>query len=248
MRLDGKVALITGGARGQGEAEARLFAEEGASVVIGDVLEEEGKRVETEINESGDKALFVKLDVTSEADWRRAVETTVERFGRVDILVNNAAILRTEGVLDTTEQIWDQTMEINAKGVWLGTRAVVPVMQEHGGGSIVNISSTSGMAASEVATAYHASKGAVRIFTKSTAIQFAKDNIRANSVHPGGVDTLMINEAYSAARLDEGKAKCPMGRFAEPREIAYPVLYLASDESSYVTGAELVVDGGWMAQ
>jgi NAD(P)-dependent dehydrogenase (short-subunit alcohol dehydrogenase family) len=248
MRLESKVAIITGGARGQGAAEARLFAREGASVVIGDILTAEGRAVEEEIAEQGGRAVFVKLDVTMEDDWRAAVETAVQRYGKLDILVNNAAILRTEGILDTTEQIWDRVMGVNATGVFLGTKHVVPEMRKGGGGSIVNISSVSGLTASEVASAYHASKGAVRIFTKSSAIELAPDNIRVNSVHPGGVETPMIHEAYSAERLAAGMHKTPMGRHATPDEIAYPVLYLASDEASYVTGAEVVVDGGYNAQ
>ena len=248
MRLESKVAIVTGGARGQGAAEAKLFAREGASVVIGDVLTFQGKDVEEEITGSGGRAVFVKLDVTSEDDWRNVVEAAVREFGRLDILVNNAAILRTEGVLDTTEQIWDQVMNINATGVFLGTKHVAPEMRKAGGGSIVNISSVSGISASDVATAYHASKGAVRIFTKSSAIELAPDNIRVNSVHPGGVDTPMLHESYSAKSLSEGMVHTPMGRHATPDEIAYPVLYLASDEASYVTGAEVVVDGGYNAR
>ena len=248
MRLEGKVAIITGGARGQGEAEARLFAREGASVVIGDVLVEQGQQVETEISETGGQAVFVKLDVTSESDWEHAVDTAVGHFGKLDILVNNAGIIRTEGLLDTTEQLWDQVMDVNATGVFLGTRYVLPEMRRAGGGSIVNISSTSGLTASGWAAAYHASKGAVRIFTKSAAVQFAKDNIRVNSVHPGGVRTPMLTEAYSEETLAARLPRIPLGRRAEPDDIAYPVLFLASDEASYMTGAELVVDGGLTAQ
>ena len=248
MRLENKVALITGAARGQGEAEARLFSEEGASVVIADVLVDEGRRVATAISESGGNALFVKLDVTSEADWKNAVQVAVERFGRLDILVNNAAVLRTEGLLDTTEQIWDQVMAINATGVFLGTREVIPVMRRNGGGSVVNISSGSGVVGSPIAAAYHASKGAVRIFTRSAAVQYASENIRVNAVNPANVETPMLHDAYPASQLEASRQKAFKGRFAMPEEIAAAVLYLASDESSYVTGAELAVDGGATAR
>ena len=248
MRLEGRVAMITGSARGQGEAEARLFAQEGASVVVCDVLVDEGQRVAAEINEAGGQALFVKLDVVSEPDWKNAVDTAVQQFAKVDILVNNAAILRTESLLETTDQLWDQVMDINAKGVFFGTRQVIPELLKAGGGSIVNIASSSAMKASGVATAYHASKGAVQSFSRTAAIQYARDNIRVNSVYPGGVWTPMLTEAYSQETLDSWQSRMPLGRRAQPVEIAYAVLFLASDESSYMTGAELVVDGGLTAQ
>ena len=250
MRLEGKVALISGGSRGMGAAEARLFAREGAKVVIGDILEDEGRKVVEEINETGGEALFVKLDVTSEAEWRDAVQTTVERFGKLDILVNNAAILCTETVLDTTEQIWDDVMSINAKGTFLGTKCAIPEMRKAGGGSIVNISSGSGIVGGPVAAAYHASKGAVRIFSKAAAIQYAKDNIRVNSLHPGATDTDMLAGGYGRDPATKAQiaSKFPLGRLGSPTEIAYGVLYLASDESSFVTGSELSIDGGSTAQ
>lgn len=248
MRLKGKVALITGAARGQGEAEARMFSREGAKVVVSDVLEDAGRKVAKEISDGGGEALFVKLDVTSEAGWKQAVDVTVKRFGKLDILVNNAAILYTEPVLETTVEIWDRTMDINSTGVFLGTREVIPHMRRNGGGSIVNIASLSANVAGPYAAAYHASKGAVRIFTKAAAIQYAKENIRVNSVHPGPVDTKMIRDAYAESWLKRIDTQSPMGRMASSDEIAYCVLFLASDEASYVTGAELIVDGGWGAQ
>ena len=248
MRLEGKVAIITGASRGQGEAEARLFATEGARVVLGDILEEAGRKIEAEINESGREALFVALDVTSESDWEGAVAAALHRFGRVDILVNNAAILRTEALLETTEAIWDQVMAVNATGSFLGTRAVIPAMRKGGGGSIVNIVSGSGVIGSPRATAYHASKGAARIFTKSAAVQYAGENIRVNAIHPGNVETPMLNDSYETSSLEKSRKASLMGRFAEPMEIAYAALFLASDESSYITGAELAVDGGATAQ
>ena len=185
MRLEGKVALISGGARGQGAVEARLFAGEGARVVIADVLEDEGRQVEAEVNEQGGECLFLRLDVTSEANWQDVVAATVERFGKLDILVNNAGIYRTETVEETSEELWDQVMDINGKGVFLGTKAAIPEMRKAGGGSIINISSVAGLVGSEMSAAYGSSKGAVRIFTKATAIQYAGDKIRANSIHPG---------------------------------------------------------------
>ena len=186
-RLDGKVAFISGGARGMGAEEARLFAREGAKVAIGDVLEEDGRRVEAEINESGGDCLFLRLDVTSEANWQDAIAATVSRFGALHILVNNAGIGGVGGLVeDTPVEDWDRVMDINGKGVFLGTKAAIPEMQNAGGGSIINISSQLGIVATDnTSPMYHASKGAVRILTKSTAIQFAPDGIRANSVHPG---------------------------------------------------------------
>ena len=250
-RLDGKVAFISGGARGMGAEEARLFAREGAKVAIGDVLEEDGRRVEAEINESGGDCLFLRLDVTSEANWQSAIAATVSRFGALHILVNNAGIGGVGGLVeDTPVEDWELVMDINAKGVFLGTKAAIPEMQAAGGGSIINISSQLGIVATDnTSPMYHASKGAVRILTKSTAIQFAPDGIRANSVHPGPVNTAMTErrredpEAFAVMR-----SRIPLGRFAEPIEIANAVLYLASDESGYVTGSEVVVDGGWVAQ
>ncbi|MCI0787737.1 MAG: SDR family NAD(P)-dependent oxidoreductase, partial [Chloroflexi bacterium] len=197
MRLEGKVALISGGARGMGAAEARLFASEGAKVVIGDLLEDEGRQTEAQINEAGGECLFIRLDVTSESDWQDVVATTVARFGKLDILVNNAGIFRTERVEDTSEQSWDQVMDVNAKGVFLGTKAAIPEMRKVGGGSIVNISSIAGLVGSPYSSAYNASKGAVRLLTKSTAIQYAREGIRANSVHPGVIETEMTREVVN---------------------------------------------------
>lgn len=247
MRLEGKVAIISGGARGMGAAEARIFAREGARVVIGDLLEEEGLKVVAEIGEAGGEALFVRLDVTDESSWQSAVEAAVESFGKVDILVNNAAILRTQGLLETTEEIWDEVMDVNTKGTFLGTKTVIPEMRKAGGGSIINISSGAGITGSRRNTAYHASKGAVRIFTKSAAIQYAGENIRVNSVHPGPVDTDML---ASSLTVEGGRRPedVPLGRYGRPEEVAYGVLYLASDESSFVTGSEVVIDGGRTAE
>lgn len=198
-RLDGKVALFSGGARGQGASEARLFAREGAKVVFGDILDEEGARVVEQIAEAGGEAHFVHLDVTSEREWQEAIATAVDAFGKLDILVNNAGIWRRGQVEDTTGEHWDAVLEVNAKGVFLGTKLAIPEMRKAGGGSIVNISSTAGLVGSLHNTAYSASKGAVRLFTKSTAIQYARERIRANSIHPGPTDTAMGDQVWPDA-------------------------------------------------
>ena len=251
MRLAGKVALISGGARGMGAAEARLFVREGARVVIGDVLEADGREVETAIRAKGGECIFVRLDVTSETDWQRAVALAEERFGALHVLVNNAGIGAVlSRVEDTAAEAWDQVMAVNAKGVFLGTRAAIPAMRRAGGGSIVNISSQLGLVGMDnISPQYPASKGAVRLLTKVTALQYAKEGIRVNSVHPGPVVTPMTE----ARRRDPATrqlmtSRIPMGRYGEADEIAYGVLYLASDESSWTTGSELVIDGGWTAQ
>ena len=250
MRLEGKVALISGGARGQGAAEAKLFAGEGAKVVFGDILDDLGKQVEAEIHEVGGEALYVHLDVTNAADWASAVEAAVSRYGRLDVLVNNAGITIRKNVEDTTEEDWDRIMAINAKGVFLGTKQAIPAMRESGGGSIVNISSTAGLVGSPYSGAsYAATKGAVRLFTKATAIQYAKESIRCNSVHPGLLETPMNRDMLAdAAHREERTQRIPLGRVGTAEDVAYGVLYLASDEASFVTGSELVIDGGATAQ
>ncbi len=248
MRLEGKVALISGAARGMGAVEARMFAAEGAAVVVADLLDDLGQAVAAEITDSGGRAAYVHLDVTDEAAWQAAVETATTNFGKLDVLVNNAGIVRTEQVLETTEQIWEDVMSVNAKGVFLGVKAAIPAMRAAGGGSIINISSSAGLTGSTQNAAYHASKGAVRIFTKAAAIQYAPHNIRVNSVHPGMIDTDMLAASRVGDVLEQRLAVTPMRRIGRPEEIAYGVLYLASDESSFVTGSELVIDGGRTAQ
>ena len=249
MRVAGKVALISGGAGGIGAATAKLLAKEGAAVVIADLLDDEGRATETSIAKSGGRALFVNLDVTSEDSWNSAVQFAVSSFGKLDILVNNAGVSHRTGVEKTTSEAWDNVMDVNAKGVFLGTKAAIPEMRKAGGGSIINISSIYGMVGSVTSAAYHASKGAVRIFNKSTAIQYASENIRANSVHPGFVDSPMTRTHHDKPNIHEERvAKMPLGRMGLPEDIAAGILYLASDESSFVTGAELVIDGGMTAQ
>ena len=250
MRLEGKVAFISGGARGMGAAEAILFAREGANVAIGDVLEEEGRKLVEQISETGGRAIFVPLDVTSESQWSDAIAATVTEFGKLDVLVNNAGIGSHSRVEDTDVETWDRVMAINAKGVFLGTKAAIPEMRRAGGGSIINISSQLGLVGTDISSPeYQASKGAVRIFTKSTAIQYAGEGIRANSVHPGPISTPMTESGRGdAAILKLMVSRIPLGRYGEPDEVAYGVLYLASEESSFMTGSELVIDGGWTAQ
>jgi NAD(P)-dependent dehydrogenase (short-subunit alcohol dehydrogenase family) len=250
VRLAGKVALISGAARGMGAAEARLFAREGARVVLGDVLETEGRAAETEIAAGGGQVAFVRLDVTSETDWARAVALTVERFGRLDVLVNNAGIGAAGRVEDTTAEAWDRVMDVNAKGVFLGTKAAIPAMRRAGGGSIINIASQLGLVGMDDSSPqYTASKGAVRLLTKTTALQYAREGIRCNSVHPGPIITPMTEGRRADPVVYQRMlSRIPMGRYGEAGEVAYAVLYLASDESTYVTGSELVIDGGWTAQ
>ena len=250
-KLDGKVALISGGARGQGAAEAHTFTREGARVVFGDVRDDEGKKVEAAIRADGGDAVYVHLDVSSEADWRNAVQLTVDRFGKLDILVNNAGIVIPRvPIPDRTVEEWDRVMAVNARGVFLGKKHAIPAMRRAGGGSIVNISSVAGIGQSlHQEPAYAASKGAVRIFTKVTASQHARDGIRCNSVHPGPIDTEMIRAAMADPKaLERRLERVPMRRMGTVDEVVTAVLYLASDESSYVTGAEFVIDGGALAQ
>ena len=245
-RLDGKVVVISGGARGQGATEARMMAREGAKVVLGDVLDDEGKRVEAEIAESGNEATYVHLDVTKEDDWRAAIDTAVSRYGKLDVLVNNAGILIRKSIEETTEEEWDRIMAVNAKGVFLGTKHAIPAMRQAGGGSIVNISSTAGLVGSlDGSPSYTATKGAVRLFTKATAIQYAKDNIRCNSVHPGPIDTEMIRDTLTdPARMERRMQRLPLKRVGTTEDIAFGVLYLASDLATFVNGEVLNVNGG----
>ena len=250
MRLDGKLALITGGAKGQGREEAKLFPKEGAIIVLGDILDDLGQEVAKDIQDTGGEATYVHLDVTNETDWKSSIEIVLKKYGRLDILVNNAGILIRKGIEDTTSEDWSRIMAINAKGAFLGIKSAIPVMRQSGGGSIINISSTAGLVASPSGSAsYTATKGAVRLLTKSTAIQYAHENIRCNSVHPGPIDTDMIQDSITdPTKLTERMERLPMGRFGTAEEVAFGVLYLASDESSFVTGSELVIDGGHTAQ
>jgi cyclopentanol dehydrogenase len=252
MRIEGKVALISGGARGLGAAQARLFAREGVKVVIGDILKDNAMKVVSYIKSEGGEAVFLKLDVTSKDDWRTIMAATINYFGKLDVLVNNAGIGGKAGVSiqDMSEKMWDEVMSVNAKGVFFGTKLAIPEMLKTGGGSIVNISSQIGIVGSETSNlAYQASKGAVHIFTKAVALLYATKGIRVNSVHPGPVMTSMLMEGFvDEQRRRKVLSRIPMGRVGEPEEVAFGVMFLASDEASFVTGTELVIDGGYLAQ
>ena len=244
-RLDGKVALISGGARGQGAAEARLFAAEGARVVLADVLDEEGEKAASEI---GAAARYVHLDVTDESQWRATVDATVDAFGSLSVLINNAGIVRTGYLEGHALEDYRAVVEVNQTGVFLGMKSVVAAMREAGGGSIVNISSNAGLEGVEGVIGYVASKWAVRGMTKTAALELGQYGIRVNSVHPGGVDTPMLEQDdFEVVDQNAVFAAQPIPRIGQPEEIAKMVLFLASDDSSYSTGAEFLADGGMMA-
>ena len=249
MRLAGKVALVSGGASGMGQSEATIFAREGAKVIVGDLLEAQGRDVVDSIGKAGGQARFVKLDVTDEKSWQDAVAAAVAAFGKLDILVNNAGISGTFDPDTMSVSAWDRLMNVNAKGVFLGMKYAIPAMQQAGGGAIVNISSISGFAGQDmVHMAYNASKGAVRIMTKSAAVQNAKHGIRVNSVHPGIMPPMRTSKASADPVWREKSLRAvPMKREGRVEEVAHAVLFLASDEASYITGTELVVDGGYLA-
>ena len=249
MRLDGKVAIVTGAAHGMGAAEAKMFAREGASVAVADLLEQEGSQVVAEIAEDGGEAMFVRLDVTSEDDWINAIAAVVARFGKLNVLVNNAGVTGTSHMDLLGTESWDRVMEINAKGVFLEIKHAIPEMRRAGGGSIVNISSISGFVGQDnIHPGYNASKGAVRILTKSVAVQYAREGIRVNSVHPGTMPPMLSSSSADPERRRRSLEKIPMGREGRREEVAYGALFLASDEASYITGTELVIDGGYLAQ
>ena len=249
-RLEGKIAIVTGAARGMGEVEARLFAEEGATVVLCDVSDADGQRVADDIISAGAAAEYAHLNVTDEDNWRQVIADTVGKFGRLDVLVNNAGIsgYDEEDNLGTTT--WDRLLDINAKGVFLGMKHAIGAMeQQDAGGSIVNISSISGIVGQDfIHMGYNASKGAVRLMTKSAAVRWAAAGIRVNSVHPGLMPAMSGPRSASPTTRDTMLANIPMKRIGRRDEVAYAVLFLASDEASYITGAELVVDGGFTAQ
>ena len=255
-RLEGKVALITGAAAalpdelmGFGGAAAHLFVREGARVVLSDILDELGERAAAALREAGGEARYLHLDVTSASDWTAAIEETLSAFGRLDVLVNNAGIATSGKVEETSEADWDAELAVHAKGTFLGTRHAIPAMRAGGGGSIVNVSSIMGIVASPSSPAYSAAKGAIRLFTKATALQYAKERIRANSVHPGYADTPLTRELFAPAEVREALLReTPMRRLGTAWDVAHGILYLASDESSFVTGSELVIDGGMTAR
>ena len=249
-KLDRKVALISGGARGMGAATAKRFACEGAKVILGDIRDPDGAKVQETITSGGGEAAYLHLDVTDESDWQKAVATAMTRYGALHILVNNAGIGIPRVPIDQLAvEDWDRVMAVNARGTFLGTKHAIPAMQRSGSGSIVNISSVAGIGQSaHQEPAYAASKAAIRIFTKVTAAQYAKDNIRCNSVHPGPIDTEMIHTAMDTPALARRLERVPLGRLGTVDEIVALVLFLASDDSSYMTGGEVVIDGGALAQ
>lgn len=247
-RLQNKVAIITGAGMGMGKAEAILFAREGAQVIVADINEDAGKNVAEEISKAGHRAVFMRLDVSSEIEWKTVTEKVVSTYGKIDILVNNAGILLFKSLEDTTEEDWDSIMRVNSKGVFFGCKHVVEGMKEAGGGSIINISSIYGIIGAPSAAAYEASKGSVRELTKAAAADLIKYNIRVNSIHPGLIDTPMTKDIIQDPEMTKQVLSTTMMRRpGRAEEVAYPVLMLASDESSYMTGAEILVDGGYVA-
>jgi 3alpha(or 20beta)-hydroxysteroid dehydrogenase len=245
MRLRDKVAIITGGARGMGAATVRLFAAEGAKVVIADRLEAEGAALAQEL---GSAAKFVPLDATDEASWDALIEHTVAAFGAIDVLVNNAGVLLFRTIAETSKADFQRVLEVNLLGTFLGTQRVGAHMVGRGRGSIVNISSADGMKGANGLAAYCASKWGSRGFTKVAAMEFGHRGVRVNSVHPGGIDTAMGNPyAEAKAEVNKRYTMVPLQRVGEPDEVARTSLFLASDESSYLCGAEIAVDGGMLA-
>ncbi|MFF0527536.1 glucose 1-dehydrogenase [Nocardia amikacinitolerans] len=242
-RLEGKVALITGGARGMGAEHVRRFVAEGARVVFGDVLDEQGARLAAEL---GAAAHYVHHDVTSESDWTAAVQTARERFGKLDVLVNNAGILRFQSIADMSLADFSTIMNVNVTGSWLGIKTAAPALTEAGGGSIVNISSVEGFIGAAGLSAYSASKFALRGITKSASRELGKAGIRVNSVHPGGIATPMTANASSGVDGDKFFAGLPIPRWGRPEEVTEAVVFLASDAAGYCTGTEVVVDGGML--
>ena len=248
MRLKDKVAIVPGAAWGMGASTAELFAAEGACVMVTDILDTEGTDVVARISDSGGQARFLTLDVTDDAEWASVVSETISTFGQIDILVNNAGVSGSHPDLLNT-QTWDEQMNVNARGVFLGMQAVIPQMQKAGAGAIVNISSISGVTGqSFVHMGYNAAKGAVRMATKAAAVQFAPDGIRVNSVHPGLMPAMRTSKMTADPKVrDKMLSNVPFGRVGRVEEVAYANLFLASDESSYITGIEMPVDGGFLA-
>lgn len=250
-RLKGKVALVTGAASGLGAAQAQALASEGARVVLADLADQDGEKVAAEIRAADGEAHYIHLDVSKEEDWQRAIRFTVERFGKLDVLVNNAGIvIKRVPIEERTVEEWDRVMAVNLRSVFLGTKHAIPEMRRNGGGSIVNISSLAGIGQSAIQEpAYATSKAAVRMFSKVTATQHAHEKIRCNSLHPGPTDGGMLHRFLpDPAALEQRLKRVPLGRLARVEEITAGVIFLASDESSYMTGSELVIDGGALAQ
>jgi len=249
-RFSDKVVFISGGAKGQGAVEAKMFGSENAKVVIGDILDDSGKALEKELISLGINCTYLHLDVTNESEWEAAYAQALSKYSGLDILVNNAGIVSRSSITETSLNEWEKVLSINATGSFLGTKLAIPIMKDLGGGSIVNISSTGGLVSSPtLGAAYASSKAAMHLLTKTTALQYAKDNIRCNSVHPGPIDTDMLSEITSNSDLlKKYEEKIPLGRLGRPEEVAHAVLFLASDEASFITGTELIIDGGMLAQ
>lgn len=245
-RLKGKTILITGGAAGQGAVETRLFSAEGASIVICDIADEAGERLAAEIAQGGGKARYIHLDVSKREDWDRAAEIVRAEFGRLDALVNNAGTISRKGLLSIDIESWHRVMEVNLTGPLLGIQAMAPLMRDSGGGSIINVSSTAGMTA-HYDVAYAASKWGMRGLTKSAAMDLVDWNIRVNSIHPGQIWDTTFQRDARPGHWEANWMVTPMGRHGQPDECAQVVLFLCSDESSFITGAEIPVDGGLLA-
>lgn len=242
-RLEGKVAIITGSAQGMGAAHARLFVEEGAKVLITDILEEKGQALADEL---GENALFAKLDVTDGDNWNEVVKLAVEKFGKLNVLVNNAGITTNKSIEDTSEDDYRKIVTLNQVSVFLGIKAATPELKKAGNSSIINISSINGLVGGAIG--YTDTKFAVRGMTKAAALELSKDGVRVNSVHPGVIETPMLQHEDAKAAIVEFSKQIPIKRIAQPEEVSKAVLFLASDDSSYSTGAEFVVDGGVTAQ
>ncbi|MBV1906131.1 MAG: glucose 1-dehydrogenase [Pseudomonadales bacterium] len=245
-RIQNKVCLITGAALGMGREHALLLAEEGARLILTDINTADGEAIAKQINGSGGEAIFIKHDASSEEDWQHVVEKGTRHFGKIDVLVNNAGVFVLKPIQETSTEEWDFVQSVNTRGVFFGIKYILPAMQIAGGGSIINISSIYGIIGAPNASAYQASKGAVRLLTKSAAVEYAEFNIRVNSVHPGVIATNMTKDLLA----DDATTEALLGsaiirRAAQPKEISWGVLFLASDESSYMTGSELVIDGGY---
>jgi NAD(P)-dependent dehydrogenase (short-subunit alcohol dehydrogenase family) len=249
-RVDGKTAIVTGGARGIGRAVAQMLADEGARVAVTDVDDDAGTKTADLITDAGGEAIFLEHDVTSEEDWKRVVRDVTDTFGVADVLVNNAGIYHIEPVAETSVEDWKALMDVNVTGVFLGLKHCTPPMAEQGRGSVINLSSVAGLVGVSGHTCYGASKGAVRIMTKDAAMELAEAGVRVNSVHPAYIDTEMADYGAEAqdATKEELDAMHPIGHMGEPEDVAYAVLYLASEESKFMTGSELVLDGGFTAQ
>ena len=266
MRLEGKVAIVSGAASGMGAATARRFAKEGASVVIADMLEEDGAKVAAEITRANGTAEFMKLDVTSETDWKAVVDTTVQKFGKLDILVNNAGIFLGKDLMDATMEDWSRLVAINMTGVWLGTKMCAPALAESGkssrhGSAIVNLASIAGLVGSQLDPLYSMTKGGVTLFTKSTALSFGRKGwkIRVNSIHPGVIETDMGAQTFASRARQTGSndveaargtamKQHPIGRLGVAEDIALGIVFLASDDAGFMTGSGMVIDGGLTAQ